>query len=246
MEEGAGGPSPKEFGLTAEYVKQEELRAHTSTVPPAILPIAAGIGAVLGSLKWGPAGILLGAAAAFFAVGFCVMAWLMASAILQSVVDPRASRYHQYRQAVQVYREAERRRKTEFWRSLSGRDFEREVARLLIARGYKAWTVGRKGDGGIDVMALRDGVQTIVQCKAWRHDVGPAVVRELYGTLMSCGADDAILATTGRLTKGAIAFLEGKPIQVWDVDDLAGTGNGKYRAAGSTPTPPAVDGISDE
>ncbi len=47
-------------------------------------------------------------------------------------------------------------------------------------------------------------------------------MRDLYGTFVSYGvADSAILVSTRGVTKGAADFVEGKPIQVLDADDLA-------------------------
>jgi restriction system protein len=74
---------------------------------------------------------------------------------------------------------------------------------------------------GIDIIAWRGGSHTIVQCKAWRNAIGPAVVRELYGALMAHDeADAGDLVTTSRLTADASRFLEGKRIQVWTLEDI--------------------------
>ena len=50
--------------------------------------------------------------------------------------------------------------------------------------------------------------------------VGPAVARELYGTFVNSGADDAILACTAGVTAGAREFLASKSISVLDLDAI--------------------------
>jgi hypothetical protein len=49
-------------------------------------------------------------------------------------------------------------------------------------------------DHGVDLDIARPDLRAIVQCKRWRHPVGPAVVRDLYGTLLNNGTDLGILA----------------------------------------------------
>ena len=50
--------------------------------------------------------------------------------------------------------------------------------------------------------------------------MGPAVARELYGTLMHTGADKAVLATLNGATSTVKTFFQGKPIQLLDVNDI--------------------------
>jgi restriction system protein len=52
----------------------------------------------------------------------------------------------------------------------------------------------------------RPGLRAIVQCKHWRHPVGPAVIRDLYGTLLHTGADLGILVTTSTVSQSARRF----------------------------------------
>jgi hypothetical protein len=50
--------------------------------------------------------------------------------------------------------------------------------------------------------------------------VGPAVARELYGTLQHFGAPAAILASTSGFTKGVRAFVRGKLIVLMNLSDI--------------------------
>jgi HJR/Mrr/RecB family endonuclease len=70
----------------------------------------------------------------------------------------------------------------------------------------------------------KDGKTAIVQCKSYHHPVGPAVARELYGALISSGADEAILACTAGFTRGVKDFVRGKPITLVSASELARIG----------------------
>jgi hypothetical protein len=60
----------------------------------------------------------------------------------------------------------------------------------------------------------------IVQCKAHRTPVGPAVARELYGTLRHFGAVGAVLASTSGFTKGVVEYARGKPIELLGLSEI--------------------------
>ncbi len=128
------------------------------------------------------------------------------------------------RQAVLArwHAQRERRRKhAEYWMGLSGEKFEQEVATLLQRRGYRGIQLtGRSGDGGIDIRARRERKSLIVQCKRYQKPAGPAIVRELYGSLVDSRADGALLFCTGGFTEGAKVFAKGKPIQLLSVEDI--------------------------
>jgi HJR/Mrr/RecB family endonuclease len=104
-----------------------------------------------------------------------------------------------------------------FWDTLTGRQFEFEVANLLNRAGYSATVTPASGDKGVDVL-LSDG--TIVQCKAHNRPVSPSVARELYGTLRHFGAPRAILISKNGFSKGVYEFARGKKIDLWDVNAL--------------------------
>src|SRR5260370_34305384 len=65
------------------------------------------------------------------------------------------------------------------------------------------------------------GSPTIVQCKRWKGKPVPVqTVRELYGVLHDRGASAAKLVATTSFTPDAIAFANGKPIQLVDSKTL--------------------------
>lgn len=95
--------------------------------------------------------------------------------------------------------------------------FEELVAETYRALGYKAVRTGQSGDHGIDVeMVTPNGERWIIQCKRYRDSVGEAVVRELYGTLVSEKAERGILVTSAEITPPAEKWARGKPIDLID------------------------------
>ena len=121
--------------------------------------------------------------------------------------------------------ERARRRKLEgYWMSLSGTDFERELATVLRGLGYRVKSTPISGDEGVDLVLKRTGKTIVVQCKAHKNPVGPAIARELLGSMIHFKADRAILACTGGFTRGVKEFVRDKPIDLVAVSELARLG----------------------
>lgn len=108
----------------------------------------------------------------------------------------------------------------EFWLSKTGQEFEEAVASLFLDKGYEVTLTGKTNDKGIDMILIRDGKKTIVQCKLYKNRTPPNVARELYGTMMSEKADDAILVAPRGFSLATKEFVQDKPIQLYDIDNL--------------------------
>lgn len=102
--------------------------------------------------------------------------------------------------------------------SISWHDFELLVGEALRRRGYKVQDNDGSGpDGGIDLVARKDGETYLVQCKQWRAvRVGVPVVRELYGAMAAEGAVGGFVVTSGTFTKQAREFASGRNLQLVD------------------------------
>ena len=132
-----------------------------------------------------------------------------------------AERARQEAELARQNAERERLRKLrDYWMNLSGVEFERELAALFQRRGYRVQSTPSSGDQGIDLVARKNGKTTIVQCKRYKSPVGPAIARELYGSLIASRADRAILACTGGFTRGVKEFVKDKPITLIDAWDI--------------------------
>ena len=103
-------------------------------------------------------------------------------------------------------------------RALSWQQFEQLAGEAYRRDGYTAEETGGGGaDGGIDLVLRGNGETILVQCKRWRsRKVGVDKVRELYGILVSEGANRGILVSSGHFTNDAKSFSAGKPLTLID------------------------------
>ena len=106
--------------------------------------------------------------------------------------------------------------------NLSPRDFEMWCAARLRDQGFRVTEVGGQGDHGVDLIAEKGVERVVVQCKRWLGAgyVGEPQVRDLYGAMHHASATGAMLITTGGFSEPALAWAQGKPIRLWDVDRL--------------------------
>ncbi len=95
-------------------------------------------------------------------------------------------------------------------------EFEEFVATLFRGMGYRVESTRASGDEGVDLRLRRGRHTAVVQCKRYQGSVGQPVVRDLYGTMLHVGADEAYLVTTGRITRAARRWAQGKPIHLVD------------------------------
>ena len=101
--------------------------------------------------------------------------------------------------------------------ALSPRAFEQFVAELFERRGYKVEVRGRAGDLGVDLVLMApDGRRAVVQCKRYRHQVGPDIIRELFGTMVHERAFHGFLVTTAEISEAARQWAADKPMTLID------------------------------
>lgn len=99
---------------------------------------------------------------------------------------------------------------------LDWREFEILIAKYYKSKGFKvSLEGGAGGDNGIDVTLKRGKNKTIVQCKHWKaRSIGVSIIREMFGVMISEGAENVIVVTSGKFTKEAYKFAENKPIEL--------------------------------
>jgi hypothetical protein len=146
---------------------------------------------------------------------------------------PEFANYRRYDRALDAYNRWKRLTTTAHWRSLSGIQFEHAIAALFRNVGYSALVTPPSGDEGIDIVLSKGGTNFIVQCKATRSPVGPAVARELYGCLAASDADFAILASVSGVSPGGHQFIHGKPILVLALNEILEMVEGRDPILGS-------------
>lgn len=125
-----------------------------------------------------------------------------------------------YYSKLEAYKYWEKRSQIEFWQSLSGLEFEKELAELFKLANYSVSLTKASGDKGIDILLQHNNQRIIVQCKAHKTAVGPAIAREIYGALIDTKCNKAIIASTHGFTKGVFDFCYDKNIELWDVERI--------------------------
>ena len=110
---------------------------------------------------------------------------------------------------------------TNWWWKLEGWEFEEEVAKVFILRGYKAEVTKKTGDDGADIIMYKDGKKIVVQCKHYSHPIPVAVARELNGIKEDFGADELIIIASSGATKACYDFIKNKPyFRILDLEDI--------------------------
>ena len=103
-------------------------------------------------------------------------------------------------------------------RALSWKEFEWLVGEAYRRQGYAVEeSLGGGADGGIDLILRKGSGTWLVQCKQWKiQAVGAPVIREIFGLVHHHHANGAIVITSGRFTREATAFAEGKTLELID------------------------------
>lgn len=103
-------------------------------------------------------------------------------------------------------------------------EFEKLIVKLFKEMGLDAKLTQSSRDGGVDCVAydVRPiiGGKVVIQAKRYRHTVGVSAVRDLYGTMMSEGANKGILVTTSGYGPDSFKFVEKLPIELIDGSGL--------------------------
>ena len=241
-------PRPETFGLTQDRIHFFEMRQEDSSTLPLVLAWVTFI-ALCPFLPWGfvmkntayfwPVmlvgylpGLVLGLALNKFRSAFLShrqeshkdygkyvsykKACVEYALIRQE--EERCERERQQAQQTEINRK--KRLNEEWWRSLDGNSFEKELADFLRHKGFAVRWLGGSGDGGIDLVIASAGKRIIVQCKAHRRFISPGAVRDLYGTLLHEKADEGWLVTTSGFYSGARAFAQDKPIRLLTICEV--------------------------
>lgn len=107
-------------------------------------------------------------------------------------------------------------------RAMHPNQFEDYITDMYSRLGYDAEQVGGAYDGGIDVIATKDGIKHYIQCKKYiTSKVGVSETRDFYGAMAGKLANGkGIFITTNVFSTEAEKFAEDKPIELIDGSDL--------------------------
>ncbi|MEE3504711.1 MULTISPECIES: restriction endonuclease [unclassified Pseudomonas] len=126
---------------------------------------------------------------------------------------------------------------------ITWQQFELLVGEALRHQGFSVQETGGNGpDGGVDLVARKDGEKYLVQCKQWRSlQVGVPTVRELYGAMAAEGATGGFVITSGRFTGPAKQFASGRNLRLVDGELL-----NQWIAATKRPGPRPTSAVVEE
>lgn len=113
-----------------------------------------------------------------------------------------------------------KKKHAQYWLSMDGWQFEKEIAKLYESQGYDAVVTKGSDDGGIDIFLIKNGTRLGVQCKNYHKPVAQAVIRELAGAMLHENLDGGIVIASSGYTKRAKEFAENKPIKLLDINDI--------------------------
>jgi Restriction endonuclease len=136
---------------------------------------------------------------------------------------PVSSRWqHPPRRAANRTVERKTNNRADALRAIDWYQFEKLIARLLTCEGFQITRQGgAKADGGVDLIAERDGIKTAVQCKHWqRWRIKEATIREMIGALQLCGADRLSIYTLNSATGPAAQRARERGIQIVTEDEI--------------------------
>lgn len=146
---------------------------------------------------------------------------------IYSAFNGRFANYCRYQDALSAYRQSKAfydarlaKQQSQYWRSLSGVAFERELGKLYRRMGYDVQYTPSTADGGVDLCLRRDGKLTVVQCKAHNKRIPIGVPRELVASMIDYRADDAIIACFEGLTNPAAEYIKDRGIAVLTVNQI--------------------------
>jgi restriction system protein len=92
--------------------------------------------------------------------------------------------------------------------AMDGLDFERYVAALLRANGYRKVSLTERYDFGVDIMAEKDGIRWGIQAKRYSGLVKADAVRQLVTGLKVYGCDRAMVITNSTYSTVACRLAE--------------------------------------
>lgn len=101
--------------------------------------------------------------------------------------------------------------------SLTPEGFEEFVAEVFEAMGYQVERVGGTGDEGADLVARRDGMRAVIQCKYHaRGVVGSPELQKFLGTIHHTRSHKGFFVTTRTFSLAAEKFVAEHPIELID------------------------------
>lgn len=99
-------------------------------------------------------------------------------------------------------------------------EFEGNCKKILEKAGWEARTTPKSGDQGVDVIAKKDDILIVVQCKFYSQPVGNKAVQEIVAGKTYYKADYAVVVTNQSYTKAAKQLAKSCGVVLLNVKQL--------------------------
>lgn len=110
-----------------------------------------------------------------------------------------------------------RRRTSDIFEDMEGREFEYFCADLLKQKGFMDVEVTKgSGDYGVDILAEKDGITYAIQCKRYTAPVGVKAVQEAYAGRDYYDRMVGAVMTNQYFTSPAVDAAKKLKILLWD------------------------------
>lgn len=128
----------------------------------------------------------------------------------------------EYNKALREYEHYLKKCSIDFWNSLNGLEFEKEIAKLFKVQGYDVTITPATADGGVDIVLIKNDERIAVQCKHHAKPVGPNDVRALQGVVASQNYSKGIFVSLNGFTSTVHQEVKGGKvhIELLELDDI--------------------------
>lgn len=114
----------------------------------------------------------------------------------------------------QIAIKKERCRQEEYWRELQSTEFELEVGKWYLSKGYEVRVTKPSKDGGVDIVLTKDDKLTFVQCKHYKKKVDVTACRELVGVMHTKNVKRGEIVALNGVTNEAKIFCGDAGIKI--------------------------------
>lgn len=104
--------------------------------------------------------------------------------------------------------------------TMSGHDYETFVGNIVEECDWEVQVTKGSGDQGADVIAARDGVRIVIQCKLYASTVGNKAVQEVFAAKSFYDCDYAFVVSNSTYTPSARKVAERTGVQLLHHDEL--------------------------
>jgi hypothetical protein len=100
-----------------------------------------------------------------------------------------------------------------------GIDFEHWCAKKIEQQGWSVVVSNASGDQGVDIIASRETVTVVVQCKRYSTPIGNKAIQEVYSGAKHYVADCAVVIGAGGFTKSGQELASSTEVILLDAEE---------------------------